>query len=370
MRPGNPFGRRLEESGPTELPIDLKLEKSPQFGFLFGLFETQSSRFGLDFHFRNWWCGLENDSFLEALDQSLASLEELLKQTSQKPRLSLIVGGLPRSGTTFFTQVLTRNSSIGAIDGISSRFWNRPLVGVRISHLTRRAQSYPLPYISDLGESPFFRDPHEFGNFWRRFVPDGPTINPDTGSQENRKSRLALQALQEISSVAGKSMVYKPMEMMFSVFDDLSRADPQLLFIFLDRDVGQVISSMRQAFHIALNRGESWWGSIIPSSLMKELNSGNIDELIADQIIWLRESYVRFFSTLPEENRMTIRYENLVSSSASCIEAVCERCSKLGFEEQYAEGQDFPAPQQMHSRRPTAVPPYFIERGIRTRWTF
>lgn len=314
---------------------------------------------------------MDKAHFFAELADALGPLEKRLWSEPGLPRLSLILGGLPRSGTTLFSQTVVRNTSIAAIDGIGARFWNSPLVAIKLSEFTRRQESEKRPYISDLGESPFYKDPHEFGNFWQRFVwPEfGEEADENLLIKEDPQS--ISQHLKAISSAAGKSMFYKPMEKMFRVFDEESKNDPNLLFVFLDRDVERVISSMKRAFRIALDRKQNWWGSHIPESLRKKIGPNNIDELVANQIAWLRSSYLNFFSTIPQAHKIVIRYEDLVRDPHAALEKVCAHCANLGFVERVTQPRAIElGTEQIVDQNVNPVPGYFMERGLSSRWTF
>lgn len=272
-------------------------------------------------------------SFSENFFHLLGPLEEELERGAANPTVLVLVTGLPRSGTTFLTQLLQRNTNVEGIDGVAARFWQSPLVGITLSKQSRsnRVSSRDHPYWSDHGSSPYLSDPHEFSYFWQRFLGDSQRQLPQSKSETPSKAGELLLSLNQISATVGAPVVMKPMEMVLPFVPTIASDLPNSLVVFVDRPASEVFSSMQAATRRAIARGEKWWGSVLPNFLMLKLDDSNADQAVMQQISFLRQQYAQALEMISDDRKLVIRYENLIKNPEEELRKITEAVSSLGY---------------------------------------
>ena len=80
------------------------------------------------------------ESFLDELNSLIQQLEptELVSKETVFPIVFVV--GLPRSGTTILTQLLSASLDVGIINNLIARFWLAPVTGIRLSKAILREQ--------------------------------------------------------------------------------------------------------------------------------------------------------------------------------------------------------------------------------------
>ena len=84
----------------------------------------------------------------------------------------LYIVGVPRSGTTLLSQLVSRYCPVGYINNLIARCWLRPSVGIALSRCLfgDRARE-GITFHSSYGATQEVVGPHEFGYFWRHWLP-------------------------------------------------------------------------------------------------------------------------------------------------------------------------------------------------------
>lgn len=106
------------------------------------------------------------ESFLERFNALVAPANnaEYRDVAERFPTLQII--GVPRSGTTLLSQLVSAHLDIGYIDHVVAAFWEAPLYGIRMSRQLLGGVR-PTGYTSQFGRTTEIHEPHEFGYFWR-----------------------------------------------------------------------------------------------------------------------------------------------------------------------------------------------------------
>src|SRR5438105_462788 len=77
-----------------------------------------------------------DECFLQALNGVVSKAvfpgSPNVRNSTELPIIYLV--GLPRSGTTLLSQLVSRQLEVGYINNLVARFWLRPSVGVRLSN--------------------------------------------------------------------------------------------------------------------------------------------------------------------------------------------------------------------------------------------
>jgi hypothetical protein len=116
----------------------------------------------------------EREAFLRDLNGALRDFTPLgwqpPPQSSALPIIYIV--GAQRSGTTLLSQLISRMFRVGYVNNMVAAFWDKPLAGILLSKtlLGDRARE-AITFRSKHGVTPAIEDPHEFGYFWRRWLP-------------------------------------------------------------------------------------------------------------------------------------------------------------------------------------------------------
>jgi len=142
--------------------------------------------------------------FLQKLNNSVKCLENDFPVNPEAPPSFFIIG-VPRSGTTLISQLLSACTDVGYVNNLMARFWMAPTVGARLSLEVLRRRIFTG--VSSFGQTQYVEEPHEFGGFWRSVLNyhDMTQKETDDGIDWNNLATT----LKRISTVFGKPVVYK-----------------------------------------------------------------------------------------------------------------------------------------------------------------
>jgi len=110
--------------------------------------------------------------FLADLNRWLVFLENELELEREDCRIEypfVFVVGAPRSGTTVLTQVLAHCLDVGYICNLAARFWQAPIVGIRLAREIL-GESMSPGFNSRYAITDGAAGVHEFGYFWRHWL--------------------------------------------------------------------------------------------------------------------------------------------------------------------------------------------------------
>src|SRR5215831_19286131 len=113
----------------------------------------------------------EDEEFLLSLNRHLAVIDAGRTAQIEKEFPLLFIVGLPRSGTTLLSQLVSRYLRVGYINNIVARFWLNPLVGIALSRAIlgqNPGEKISLESKHGVTQEPW--GPHEFGYFWRHWL--------------------------------------------------------------------------------------------------------------------------------------------------------------------------------------------------------
>ena len=178
--------------------------------------------------------------------EDLQSIESELLLEYSAPHNSLMVFGLPRSGTTLLTQLLQSNSSVHALTNFEARFWFAPLVGARLWRETEN-EHLPLSLTSHFGQTVETHGPHEFSNFWRRYAPLPKEIFPGGGTMTSSLAIELARVLAARAAIHETTVVYKPMEYFAWNTDMFKEWVPNTVAVFMVRRPSDVLNSVTAA---------------------------------------------------------------------------------------------------------------------------
>lgn len=247
---------------------------------------------------------------LAKANQRLAGLERELVAPFDAPLYpTLFVVGAPRSGTTLLSQLLLTRFEFGYVSNLAARFWMAPCIGAMLAGQIRDTSRPPAVGVtSDLGATPGYEGPHEFGYFWRRWFRYGETHDIEDTTVQVADRALLRRELAAIESVFDRPLLLKNLVCSFHI-GFLAQTLPRAIFVHCRRDpvyAAQSILLARMKYH----GGRDAWFSVKPAEY-KRLRTLPYPEQIAGQIYYTRQAVERLFQALPESRALDVDYEAL-----------------------------------------------------------
>lgn len=211
---------------------------------------------------------------LREINNRLADLDDriLVSPSSADPIIFIV--GPPRSGTTLATQVLAYGLRAGYITNIAARFWNAPMLGIRVSE--QILGNDPAGDIgkaffeSKLGQTPYGGGIHEFGYFWKRLIWD----------------EQGVETLNRIQAVFGRPLVMKGIYPSRYVSRVRESMGDRVTFIAVQRPFEDLLTS---ALKVYASSGESdfWFkGWELPAGREVVLRSLSREERTAARLYY------------------------------------------------------------------------------------
>ncbi len=174
--------------------------------------------------------------------------------------------GLPRSGTTLCSQLISSFWDIGYINNLIARFWLRPGVGITLSQnlLGPTPPAFLLESREGRTEGP--AGPHEFAFFWEHwFGFDKTRTHNLTPAELARVDKTGFrQALHEILSAFRKPVVFKNMFIIF-LAGYLKELHPRSFFFLIERPFEDVCRSMLHARE-RVHGSQGTWFALRPAA--------------------------------------------------------------------------------------------------------
>ena len=273
-------------------------------------------------------CSLERD--LLEFNRHLETLEFDAESDGEKSYPVIYVVGLPRSGTTLLSQLISRYLSVGYINNIIARFWLNPVAGIRVSEAvlgTNARERIRLESTHGVTDDPW--GPHEFGYFWRHWLrlDEANTHKlPCDVLARIDKAGLSL-ALGRIVGAFGKPVVFKNIICgLQAAF--LSELRPNSLFVIIERAPRAVAQSLLRSRGARYGDTSVWW-SLKPSTFEDIYKIGTPEEQIERQI---SDGTADFLEELakPGVNSIRLSYEALCENPVKSLQQIVIAAESMG----------------------------------------
>jgi LPS sulfotransferase NodH len=271
------------------------------------------------------------EEFLRLLNEDLHARELALYRDYEAVHPFLFVVGLPRSGTTLLSQLLSRSFGAGFIDNVAARFWLAPVHGIRLSRLIV-GEHGGASFESDYARTKTLGDIHEFGYFWRYWlqkhtfedIVQARAREDEIDWQGLRSTLVNIQHEFERPFVAKNMLGAYHMPMLRDLLGPV-------VFVYVERDpldVSVSILEARRRYYEDLN---TWWSYVpVEYPLLEGLGYW---EQIAGQVHYLARFYERALAELGPESVVRVTYEQMCRDPRSVLDAVVARVvSSYGYE--------------------------------------
>ncbi|MBR9817213.1 MAG: sulfotransferase [Rhodospirillales bacterium] len=270
------------------------------------------------------------EKYLHSLNLHLAKFN-LPKGVDGSQFPLIYVVGLPRSGTTLLSQLLSRYFEVGYVNNLIARFWLNPVVGIKLSQEilgSNARKRIQFKSIHGVTREPW--GPHEFGYFWRHWLQLDQSETHKLSQEVLEKvdqDRLRI-TLDSMTSAFEAPVVFKNVICGFQA-DFLSKLRPNSVFVLIERDPKDVANSL---FRCRIDRyGDPavWW-SLKPSNFNEIKSIRSPKEQIKLQISGCEKD---FKDELSKESVSCIRvnYEDLCADPEKNLRKIADFVTTLGY---------------------------------------
>jgi hypothetical protein len=274
------------------------------------------------------------DEYLEAyfdrLNRHLAGFEVEGIPGGEKYPVIYVVG-LPRSGTTLLSQLISRCLPVGYINNLIARFWRNPVVGIRLSQAAFGPdirEKINLSSTHGVTTDPW--GPHEFGYFWRHWLKlDEARTHKLPADILARVERTGLrQALDRMAGAFGAPLIFKNIICGFQA-SFLNEVRPNSLFVLIERDPQAVAVSLLRSRKERYGDASVWW-SLKPSTYEEICNIKSQEVQIERQIVDGARDFQEELAK-PGVNSIRLSYEALCANPVKSLEMIASATESFGY---------------------------------------
>jgi hypothetical protein len=274
---------------------------------------------------------LQDEELMGAVNQALAPLEREMVATFEAPSYpTIFIVGAPRSGTTLLVQLLITCFELGYINNIAARFWMAPYIGAWLASGFQAPNRPPaVGFSSELGRTPEYEGPHEFGYFWRRWFQYGDTHELSEEQVAAIDTTHLRQELAAIEYVFDRPLLFKNAPALSLQVGFLASVLPEAVFIHCRREHVYVAQSLLLSRLKYYGNKESWF-SVKPKEY-RWLKERPYVEQIAGQIFYTRRRIEQALVSLGSRRRLNVDYESLCKRPQEVLERVANLVAGTGY---------------------------------------
>lgn len=266
---------------------------------------------------------MTKENFLKELNEHLLPFEKDCYQDDIELEEPLFfVFGLPRSGTTLSSQILTHAFDFGYINNFVARYWLSPITGLKQSDILFSESK--ISFDSDYANTENMTDLHEFGYFWRYWlkknnIEDFVNFNGTNIDFEGLKKVLA-----NIQHHFNKPVLMKN---IFGAIHakELTEKLKKINWIYIERDPAEVATSMLDARMKFYGNYDTWWSTIPPNYY--SIKNLPYMKQIAEQVKGLRSFYNQIQSQLSDDRIIRIAHSDLIENPNKLVKKVSDKFS-------------------------------------------
>lgn len=242
----------------------------------------------------------------------------------------IYVVGLPRSGTTLLSQLLSRCFRVGYIDNLIARFWLNPVVGIRLSRAVFGSDirsRINLDSVHGVTSDPW--GPHEFGYFWRHWMhlDKASTHNLPYELRDKIDMHGLRSGLGKMTSEFGMPVVFKNIICGLQA-SLLTRVYPNSLFVLIERDPKAVAASILRCRTERYGDPKVWW-SLKPSTFHEISALTSPQEQINRQLIDGAREFDQELSKTGVRC-VRVRYEDLCDNPQIVLQKISDAVGLFG----------------------------------------
>ena len=259
---------------------------------------------------------MKND-FLNVMNQQLVGVDNKL-DVKGEAKHSIFIIGAPRSGTTLLSQLFSGCTNAGYTNNLMASFWNAPVTGALLSK--RWIEDKHFTGSSNFGQTSDYREPHEFGAFWRSNLCMNGMEQPDDTLIENINWSHLANTLRDVTKVFAVPVVYKAFHLSWFI-REVSKALPDSKWIWIKRDTVDNARSMldlRRHLHNDINK----WASSKPLGIEQYCDRKDPYLEVVAQVELINQWIGLKLNEINKDNWFSFSLESLVNKPVSIFEEV------------------------------------------------
>jgi len=256
------------------------------------------------------------NNFLDIFNQCILGLDKEL-ELSGTPNHNIFIVGAPRSGTTLLSQLFAGCTDAAYPNNLMAAFWSAPVSGALMSERWIGERFFSGE--SNFGQTSDYREPHEFGAFWRdrlKMVDMSQPV-PEHSAQIDWDGMS--QELDNIARVFSRPVVYKAFHLSWFI-REVSKKMPNSKWIFITRDTvdnARSLLDLRRHLHNDINK----WVSSKPIGIEKYCTSGPYLEVVA-QVELINQYIYSQLKSLSQDSWASLSLESLVDNPTKEFESI------------------------------------------------
>ncbi|AGF78957.1 hypothetical protein UWK_02418 [Desulfocapsa sulfexigens DSM 10523] len=249
------------------------------------------------------------ENLFEIMNKALISTEKEFIEGFDVPIHPVIfIVGAQRSGTTLLMQLMTQYFALSYPNNFIARYWDVPFVGAMLYKSLSKDIVVEKPNLnSDLGYTQGIEGPHEFGYFWRKWLPWESWEEKNDSQMDYTVFKKQLAAWESINNTP---IIFKNLiQVDFNILT-IKEILPNAVFIFLERDLVYNVQSTYQSRLRLFGDDREWFGVKPPR--FHEYQKLPVLEQIACQIIDTNHAIREQLDKGGDCDAVTVSYENLI----------------------------------------------------------
>ncbi len=260
---------------------------------------------------------IETMNFLNELNKSLQNIECSFP-VSASPPPSIFIIGVPRSGTTLISQLLSACTDAGYVNNLMARFWQAPTVGAQLSCevLKRRIFTGSSAY----GQTLYPEEPHEFGAFWRSVLNYSDMTQKETDKGIDWNALVI--TLNKIASVHQRPVIYK----VFQLYWHLATFHnylPSSKWIWVKRNPVDNALSLLQMRKNKTGKTDTWF-SARPIGAEKYDKESPLVQ-VAAQVKLIEDWIEKQLSKIPNEASLQVNLDELCKTPDAIVTSLISK---------------------------------------------
>jgi hypothetical protein len=269
-------------------------------------------------------------------DQVIFEMNQLLRGANERSYESfaspvyplLFVIGVPRSGTTLLSQLISTHLNVAYINNLVASFWSAPLYGIALSEKIVKSR-HQSTFRSEYGKTKGLEEPHEFGFFWKELFGYDMRFQPTEEIEESIDWNRIQRVLRNLVHAYGRAVTFKYLPICWHLAQ-LKSALPEAVFVRVKRDPLESACSLIR-FRLQGFGSNDYMASLIPTSL-QALGDRPYWVQVAGQVFFIEKILDEQLATVPPLDVLDLDYEKLCSAPRGALEQVAAMLVGKGYE--------------------------------------
>jgi len=215
--------------------------------------------------------------------------------------------GAPRSGSTLLLKILSERHQFVFINNFSSRLYKVPICGYWIAK-TLGIRNPSGNYQFQFGNVQGLGAPHESGNFWYRWFPQGLHVYVPAGVTAKQHLKELRLTIGGISYLSHRPMIVKNLYNSMRIAPILE-AIPEASFIVCRRNFKDNALSLLKSRIENCRSKDKWWS--LPPKEIDELLGKEYYEQVAGQVHYIYKQIEEDKNRFSQKKFIEVKYEDL-----------------------------------------------------------